>query len=292
MSQNVPLIIYQKGKRQFIIWYIGLSIEDIIEHTMLKVRFLSLFLLVGLAFAPLSQAQELNPEEGMLKYRVSPKGAMIKLGDRVLSIEDQFSFDSISLSPGQHIFEVWAPRMAIIKDTVVIEAGKVTVYSKGLKRLSDPYRAYVDAKNEHNFKYYSKYAIDGLIFGGSVLGTYLIFRSGTDKIQDFESQAGKLQARYLAALTQDELSIIEAEYRYIQQQHDEALQKRKKTLAVSIPATIGLYVWSYFRIKSWKTRKAPPPEYQEDSPWTRLRFDPIPPVGGLAGIRLTYNLSK
>lgn len=204
--------------------------------------------------------------DGVLNANISPKDALLKVAGEIY---DQEAARSVTLSPGEYIVEIWAPRFATFRDTVVVPAGGRVTYSKGLTVFSEDFKAFREAEREiAGNKTWRNLSMVGLV-GLSAGATFLAI-NGNNKQDEHIASAELANRRIERSINPLELELATNEYNTAKDDYDQA---RSQAVLGTVVAVAGWAGTAYYFIRQLRKKKIARPQYQPKDPFT---FQPRP----------------
>jgi hypothetical protein len=204
--------------------------------------------------------------DGILNANISPQNALLKVDGKIY---DQEAARSVTLPAGEYTIEIWAPRFATFRDTVVVPAGGKATYSKGLTVFSEDFKAFRESDRAvAGNKTWRNLSMVGLI-GLSAGATFLAI-NGASKQDEHIASAQLANRRIERSINPLELELAANEYNAAKDDYDRA---RSQAVLGTVVAVAGWVGTAYYIIRQLKKKKIARPQYQPKDPFT---FQPRP----------------
>ena len=243
---------------------------------MLKRNKLSWLLLASCFLSALALKAQ---DTGQVTFQFNPANATVKIDNQVFQANVS---PTISLPAGEYPIQVWAPKRAIFRDTIIITAGETLIYAKGINTLSEAYKAYQDADHAYVYGRLRNTAVDVSIILGTIGLTWGTFYKNPVIDRSYENALWQIERYESQAASISEINEIKLEYERARSDYEDERKKYNRKIKFGLPLVGITYALGtiYFikRIKHKKQSKGKRPVYEEANPLLGSRFRLQPDV--------------
>ncbi len=209
---------------------------------------------------------------GTLKINIVPSTALFKIDNQIYKASEQ---KELKLNEGTYIIEIWAPKMALITDTIQLKAYETLTYIKGMRETSTDYDSFAKKRRKYNIKNTVRYSTCALIVGANVfLSTELLDPTEKAEIEQIRQNALDSIEEYENAVTENAINESKANYEEFKAEYEERRDKYNQQKALKISGLSVGYLVSGFFIVKLLSKKYEKPVFNEKNPFARVNVRP------------------